>query len=204
MELTRMAGALTKQLCPRGQAILELICPWGEYYARNQRTIPPLLYADMAVQSGVNFDAFGLQFLFGPALDGMFVRDMFQVSACLDSFSKLGKPLHITAAQVPSDVNLPKLDGAGEEASLEGGMWRGPWTEQLQAEWLRRFIEVALSKPFVETVSWHCLADHPKQAVPNGGMLRADLTPKAAYKQLLTTRSELLGAPQRAGSDAAV
>ncbi len=198
MELTRMTAALTKQLSPRGMAVVELIHPWGEYYARNQRTIPPLLYADMAVQSGVNFDAFGLQFLFGPAVDGMYVRDLFQISACLDSFSKLGKPLHITAVQVPSDTTVVKGDAA-DGLPLDGGMWRQPWTEQIQAEWLRRFVEIALSKPFVETVSWHSLADHPRQDVPHGGLLRADHAPKAAYKQLLTLRSELLGTPPRGG-----
>ncbi len=203
MELTRMTGALTKQLSPRGTAIVELVYPWGEYYARNQRTIPPLLYADMVVQSGVNFDAFGLQFLFGPGVDGMYVRDMFQISATLDLFSKLGKPLHITAAQVPSEAAAGRGDAA-EGALPDGGAWRASWTEEIQAEWLRRFVEVALSKPFVETVSWHWLTDHAGHSIPHGGLLRADLAPKAAYKHLLSLRSELLGAGQRAGSDPAV
>ncbi len=34
------------------------------------RTIPPLLYADMVVQSGTNFDGIGLQFYFGLGDDG--------------------------------------------------------------------------------------------------------------------------------------
>ena len=102
MELTRMATSLVKQTLPRAVVIVDMVAPWGEYYARNQRTIPPLLYADMAVQSAVGFDAFGLQFHFGPGVDGMFVRDMFQISSQLDQFAKLGKPLHITAVQVPS------------------------------------------------------------------------------------------------------
>lgn len=204
MELTRMTAALTKQLSPRGMATLELVFPWGEYYARNQRTIPPLLYADMALQSGVNFDAFGLQFLFGPAIDGMYVRDMFQISAALDQFAKLGKPLHITAVQVPSDPPAARAETLAEGGSGDGGAWRGPWTEEIQAQWLRRFVEVAMSKPFVESISWHGLADHARQEVPHGGLLRADHTPKAAYKQLLTLRNELLGVPLRAGPDPAV
>ncbi len=208
MELTRMTAALTKQLCPRGTAILELVAPWGEYYARNQRTIPPLLYADMAVQSGVTFDAFGLQFNFGPGVDGMYVRDMFQISSALDLFAKLGRPLHITGVQVPSDTTVARSDSfeaqdktGGEGPILDGGTWHQPWNEEVQAEWLRRFVEVALSKPFVETVSWQSLADHSRQEVPHGGLLRADLAPKAAYRQLLTLRSELLGTPQKAAGE---
>ena len=96
MELTRMAAAVAKQTAPRSTVVIDVTAPWGEYYARNQRTIPPLLYADMVIQSGVDFDAFGIQFRFGPAVDGMFVRDMFQVSSLLDHFVKLSKPLHIT------------------------------------------------------------------------------------------------------------
>jgi hypothetical protein len=194
MELTRMSAALTKQLCPRGLAILELVAPWGEYYARNQRSIPPLLYADMAVQSGVNFDAFGLQFVFGPPADGKFLRDMFQISACLDQFSKFGKPIHITALQAPSaPVTVRGEDGA----TVGGGEWRGAWSEQIQAEWLRRFLEVALSKPYVESVSWSGLVDHARLESPNGGLVKVDVTPKAAYRQLLALRSEWLGTTQR-------
>jgi hypothetical protein len=192
MELTRMTAALTKQLSPRSTTIIDLAAPWGEYYARNQRTIPPLLYADMAVQSGVNFDAFGLQFHFGPGTDGMFVRDMFQISSLLDAFAKPGKPLHITAVQVPSDAVAGKnATGSPEAAPIDGGMWHQPWSEQTQSDWLRRFLEIALSKPFVETASWHTLADHRGQIVPHGGLLRADLTPKAAYERFVKTRTEI-------------
>jgi hypothetical protein len=194
MELTRMAAALTKQLCPRGVAILELVAPWGEYYARNQRTIPPLLYADMAVQSGVNFDAFGLQFQIGPGTDGMFVRDMFQISSVLDLFAKLGRPLHVTGVQVPSDTAIRTSGESTEGAQdLDGGEWHEPWNEQVQADWLRQFLEIALSKSFVETVSWHGLVDHGQQKVPHGGLLHGDLTPKAAYRELLSIRNELWG-----------
>ena len=102
MELTRVTTALVKQLAPRAQAIIDLTSPWGEYYARNQRTIPPMLYADMVVQSGIGFDGIGAQFLFGAPSDGMFVRDMFQISEKLDRLGNFGKPVHLTAVQVPS------------------------------------------------------------------------------------------------------
>ena len=201
MELTRMAAALTKQVSANSTAIVNLVAPWGEYYARNQRTIPPLLYADMAVQSGVNFDAFGLQFHFGPAVDGMFMRDMFQISSLLDMFAKLGKPLHVTAVGVPSDSPVTgAASRARGPAPAHGGHWHKPWSEQIQSEWLRSFCEIALSKPFVETVSWHELADHGQQIVPHGGLLNSDLTPKAAYDQVVKMRSELQGASKKNSS----
>ncbi len=203
MELTRMSAALTKQIAPQAIAIIDLVAPWGEYYARNQRTIPPLLYADMAVQSGINFDAFGLQFHFGPGVDGMFVRDMFQISAMLDLFSKLGRPLHITAVEVPSDTKIPPgKAGEDEHPAIDGGVWREPWTEQIQSEWARRFLDMALSKSFVESVSWHGLADCGGRPVPNGGLLHADLSPKPAYRQVVQLHSEIRGAAGPGGRGA--
>lgn len=191
MELTRMTAALAKQAAPRSTTIVNLIALWGEYYARNQRTIPPMLYAEMVVQSGVNFDAFGLQFFFGPAVDGMFVRDMFQVSAMLDQFAKMSKPVHVTAIQVPSEA---KAADPSAGAPLEGGTWHGPWSEQIQADWLREFATVALSKPFVDSIAWDSVCDYPGQTVPSGGLLRADLAPKRAFQQLTKVRAELTGA----------
>lgn len=188
MELTRMSAAIVKQTSPRAMAIVELVAPWGEYYARNQRAIPPLLYADMVCQNGVNFDAFGLQMYFGPAGDGSFVRDMFQISSILDTFARLGKPLHLTAVQVPSDASPAKTDGA---VALEGGFWRRSWAEDVQSEWLRHFVEVALSKPFVETIAWQSLSDGSPMPVLHGGLLKGDLTPKPAYHELIKLRSEL-------------
>ncbi|MFQ5414318.1 MAG: endo-1,4-beta-xylanase [Phycisphaerae bacterium] len=189
MELTRMAAALCRQASPRSGVVIDMVMPWGEYYARNQRTIPPALYADMVVQSGVNFDAFGLQFRFGRNEDGMFARDMFSISALLDQFGKVGKPLHITGVQVPS---APAGDDDGGTQSA-GGVWHEPWSESVQAAWLRQFLEIAMSKPFVERVSWGCLADAPKHGAPHDGVLRADLTPKPAFEALVKLRAELSG-----------
>lgn len=196
MELTRMAAALTKQMLPRGTAIIEIVAPWGEYYARNQRTIPPLLYADMTVQSGVNFDAFGLRFQFGKPEDGSYMRDLFQVSSLIDSFAKLGKPLHISAVQVPSEVPADGQKSAAR-GNAQAGSWRGAWSEDLQAEWLVHFLEIVLSKPFVETVTWHGLTDHQRHGVPNGGLLSSGMAPKAAYNRLQEMRSGIrsAGAP---------
>jgi hypothetical protein len=195
MELTRVAATLVKQLAPRATSMIDLTSPWGEYYSRNQRTIPPMLYADMAVQSGIAFDAFGTQFEFGPGIDGMFVRDMFQVSSMIDRIGSFGKPVHITAAQVPSTLDLAS-NGASMVA--DGGTWRQNWSEEVQAVWLKEFYHTAMSKPFVETITWRDLADESRTAVmPNGGLVRSDYTPKLAFRTLLDLRHNLLGAARK-------
>ena len=123
---------------------------------------------------------------------------MFQISSLLDLFAKLGKPLHISAVQVPSDI-VPAVspEGDGGEIVLDGGRWHEPWSEELQSEWLRQFLVAALSKPFVESVSWRSFTDLDDLSVPHGGLLRSDLAPKPAYHELVKLRNELLGSARR-------
>lgn len=197
MEVTRMATAVTKQLAPRAVTLIDLVAPWGEYYARNQRTIPPLLYADMMVQNGINFDAFGLQLFVGVNLDGMFVRDMFQMSTMLDRFANFGKPVHITAVQVPSHSTSDENDAwGGAFLPHDAGVWYDQWSEALQSRWLREFYNIALSKPFIDTINWRDLSDQDEHFLPHGGLLRTDLSPKLAYEQLCTIRAQIHGNSQ--------
>ncbi len=195
IELTRMSVSLAKQMSPRGTTLVEIVTPWGEYYAANQRTIPPLLYADMILQSGVPFDAFALRLQFGPGSQGTCLRDFFQISTMLDQFAKLGKPLHITAAEVPSQ---PPPKESLESGTFSGGSRSKPWSEEVQANWLENVVEVALSKPFVESVSWHNLTDYSGMQVPSGGLLRSDLTPKEAYKKFVALRPLVVPASTKA------
>ncbi|MFH1417509.1 MAG: hypothetical protein ABII12_04385 [Planctomycetota bacterium] len=186
MDLTRTTAALVKQMSPRSKAILGIVLPWGEYYAHDPKTIPPLLYAEMVVESGINFDAFGLDLRFGgddagegtDRLSRRYVRDMLHVSAMLDRFANLGKPLHVTATGVPSA-------GGGGPA----GCWGKAWTPDVQAEWVRNFYQIAFSKPQVDTVAWHTLAD--SEGGGGDGLLTQDLAPKPAWKTLLEFRKQL-------------
>lgn len=178
LELTRTSCLLVKQLAPKSSAIIGITLPWGEYYPADPRTIPPLLYAEMAVQNGIHFDAFGLEIRFGTGDPGHYVRDMLQVSALLDRFGGLGKPLHIIAAGVPS--------GGGNDSD---GCWRGKWSAETQAEWVKQFYRIALSKPFVETVTCLQLAD----ATDQDGLLDMDSVSKPAYQEVLSLKRELAG-----------
>lgn len=165
--------------------MIELILPWGEYYARNQRTIPPLMYADMAVQSGIKFDSFGVQMCMGVPVDGLYVRDLLQVSSLLDEFLGFGKTVHVTACQVPSDITADAWDAwNGKNIASQAGHWHTPWSPLLQAEWLQAFCRISISKPFVETLCWRDLADYEGHYIPHGGLCCNDLKPKLAYKEL--------------------
>ncbi|MCC7292694.1 MAG: hypothetical protein IT449_11605 [Phycisphaerales bacterium] len=174
MELTRMSAALIRRLAPAATVLIDIELPWGEYYASNPRSIPPALYAEMVSQSGVSFDGFGLRFSAGGSVG---LRDFFQISALLDRFSGFNKPLHVTALEAPSD---PPAAG--------GCFWHSPWDESTQGQWTRRFVEVAISKPFVEAVSYALWTD---AGASRGGLCRTDGKPKPALKSLQELRSAL-------------
>ncbi len=205
MELTRMSCSVVKKLAPQSVVLIDLVLPWGEYYARNQRTIPPMLYADMAVQSGIKFDAFGVQLYMGVPVDGFYVRDLMQISALLDEFVGFAMPLHVTGMQVPSDISADAWDAWGGKAPAgDAGHWHVVWGPRLQAEWLQAFCRIAISKPFVESLCWRDLADYEGHYLPHGGLCRNDMQPKTAFKELRNFRSYALAPEEPPGPEAGI
>ena len=194
MDLTRMAVMLVKKIHPAGRTLIEITHPFGEYYAHNTRSIPPLMYGEMLLQAGIPFDGFGLKLPMGDGAAGRCTRDLMQLSALLDRFSGLGKPVHITGAAVPSrpvaSANSNPGGAVGESSPSRAGYWHEPWSPEVQGRWLREFYEVALSKPFVESVSWTELADEGA-GLPNGGLLGEDFQPKAALHRHAELRDHL-------------
>jgi len=189
IEMTRSAALAAKRASHRSLVLIELSEPWGEYYALNQRTVPPLIYADMVGQSGVNFDGFGIKLRFGRGAGGMRARDLLELSSLLDRFGVFGKPVHLATVQVPSQPDPRNNNGRIGEA----GYWHGSWTEQIQADWLEQAYQIALSKPYVETITWQDLVDRDDGIIQNGGLLRKDLSPKPAFDRLCKLKTELVG-----------
>ncbi|MHB9069083.1 MAG: endo-1,4-beta-xylanase [Sedimentisphaerales bacterium] len=186
LEITRTACLAAREADNRSLKMIEVVYPWGEYYAYNSDTIPPLVYIDMVTQAGINYDALGLQMVFGKDAPGMHIRDMMQVSAMLDKFSPLPKPLHITAFGVP-DTN----DAENQQAET-AGLWYKPWSQTLQAKWIEDFCKVALSKPYVNTITYAALADNGGNAVVGNGLLTESFEPKKAFMSLAKLQHKLL------------
>lgn len=187
LEITRSAALAAKRAAHRGLILVELTELWGGYYAFNQRTVPPMIYADTLCQSGVNFDGFGLKLRFGRGAAGMRTRDLLDISCLLDRFANFGKPVHLTGVQVPS---LPDgRDGSGRIG--EAGSWHGAWSETTQAEWLEKFYRIGLSRPYVETITWQDLVDTEDAVLQQGGLLRPDLTPKPSFEMLMKLKKDL-------------
>jgi len=188
VEMTRSATMAAKKAAHRALILVEITEPWGEYYATNPRAIPPLVYADVICQSGVRFDGFGIKIRFGRGAGGMQTRDFLDISSLLDRFALFGKQVHLSSVGVPS---LPDpRDRIGNLGNP--GYWHEPWSEAVQAEWLRCLYSIALSKPFVETITWQDLLDDEESVLQNGGLLRKDYTQKPAFDALAHLKRELI------------
>jgi hypothetical protein len=74
------------------------------------------------------------------------------------------------------------------------GRWRKPWSSVVQSHWLEAMYKIALSKPFVESVTWHDLVDHQEMELPLSGLIGADMVPKSAFRRLVNFRRNLMGA----------
>jgi hypothetical protein len=173
LELTRAANMAVKSVDDRIRKIIEVDNPWGEYYASVNGSIPPLVYMDMVVQSGINFDAFGLNMNTGQTDCGAHRRDMMQISSLLDYIAPIAKPFFIGNVSVP----------AGEKEQ---------WTPSRQAQWLEQFYRIVLSKPFVEAVVYCSLADGGESEAVQSGLLTKDFEPKQAFESFKNIRQTIL------------
>lgn len=188
IELTRLLVSQVKTIIPNAKTLVTVTQPYGEYHAHGVTGVPPMLYAEMVAQSGVNFEAFGVEMEMGVPTNGGLTRDLFQVSSMLDKFSSIGRPVFLTGVGVP-DRNVPD-SGDRSDGKLnpsQAGQWKRPWDPALQAEWMEQVYKIALSKPYVESVAWGNLADI-NQSIPGGGLMDDMFKPKPVFQKVMEMR----------------
>lgn len=197
MDLSRMVAMQVKRVQPTATTMVGIRQPFGEYYSSNTRSIPPMMYADLLVQSALNFDAFAVELLIGQGRPGQYARDLMQVSNVLDQLAVFGKPLSLSTAAPSSPVTeamLPGVEG-NQGVDPDAGYWRRPWSPLVQAHWLEAVMQIALSKPYVESVAWRDLVDHPNIELPLSGLIAEDLQPKKAFGRAVQFHRDLWRRP---------
>ena len=95
----------------------------------------------------------------------------------LRKYTKFGRPLHISALTVPS------VDPSIRPPS-RFKLPYGSWDEAKQASYLDAAYTFFFAQPEIEGITWWCPVDGRLALVPNGGLLREDLSPKPAYYAL--------------------
>src|SRR5688572_6433081 len=188
IELTRLLISQVKSALPSAKTLVTITQPYGEYNARGTNSVPPMFYAEMVAQAGINFDAFGLEIETGVPTPGGYARDLFQVSCMLDRFSTIGRPVFLTSVSAPGRAGPDPSDRSeGKLDPSAAGRWRKPWDADLQALWIDGVYRLALSKPYVESIAWGNLADITP-TVPSGGLLYDMLKPKPAFVKIKELR----------------
>lgn len=195
LDLTRLCVMLVKKLHPSAKLQIELQQPWGEYLVTNKRSIPPYMYAEAVLTTGLPIDAIALRVQMGHAEPGLSTRDLMSLSAMLDRFAALEKPIFVNAIGAPSTSIAPKpfVPRVGAEATdpYEPGYWRTPWSESTQANWMTQAMSIICSKPYVQGVAWHELYDNVPNAsaeIPTGGLISQAGTPKPSLARLAEIR----------------
>ena len=135
---------------------------------------------------GVEYDAVALKIQMGVPLPGRSTRDLIALSALLDRFGKLDKPVSLSVLGAPA----APITAMGEDA-LEPGQWRRPWSPDQQALWASRAMALAAGKPYVKSICWQEIADGPAPCMPGGGLLNAQGQRRPAMASIIALREAL-------------
>ena len=171
LEITRSAFIAARN-GDNSQKLIQICDPWGSSESVSYDNIPPNVFLDMMIQQNIWFDALSIEMDMWDRHDYPAVRDLLQISAKLDSFAALGKPVFI------SDLKAPHT---ADETYY--GYWEKEWSEEVQAKWLELVYKIALSKPFVSGVSYASIVDG--EGTPKTGLLNSDYEPLKAYRKIL-------------------
>ncbi len=208
MDLTRICVHVVRKLHPQGKVQVEISRPWGEYHTHNRRSLPPSLYAEMLTQAGVQIDAFAVRLQMGAPERGLCARHLMSISAMLDRYAALDKPLAISAVGAPSapltEPATPPDDP--DELSPSPGRWRAPWSPGTQADWLSAVCSIALSKPYVQSVCWQSLSESSSRPeMVSGALVDASGAARPGVERLAELRGAVHAAavPARLASPAA-
>jgi hypothetical protein len=199
IDLTRICVLVVRKLHPRARVQVEIVQPWGGYHTSDRRSLPPMLYAEMLTQSGIPLDAFSLRVQMGSYKPGQDTRDLMAFSSMLDQYAMLDRPLSISGLGCPSG---PLSPSEHPEQYAQTGSWRGLWTDNAQADWLRAYASIALSKPYVEPVCWHELCDpNGASEMRTGGLLDRRMQPRPSMSRLHELRSSIMNGRMPEGFD---
>ncbi len=199
MDLTRLVVMVVRKLQPGAKVQVQIDQPWGEYFADSTRAVPPMMYAEMVAQAGVNPDLYALRIEMGQPEQGRSTRDMMAFSALLDRYAALERPLSVAALSAPS--RPPEPDMLGIDDQMDPGYWRQQWSPAAQVAWMTSAVAIAASKPFVHSVCWHELYEPAKASAnkydglidASGTQAKPALWRLAEIRQAVRSRQSPLG-----------
>ena len=87
-----------------------------------------------------------------------------------------------------TNVAVPSRNGPGSHHGDAAGVWHDKWDQRRQSEWIDQFYKIALSKPFVDSVTYSSLTDRKNSTITDSGLLTSQLEPKESFVTLKKLR----------------
>jgi hypothetical protein len=181
MALTYRMGEAARQVDPSLELVIGISQPWGEYMASADRTYSPFIFADHLIRSGLNLSGLNIELVMGVQGRGSYCRDLLETSRLLDLYALLGVPLQVTLGYPSSARPDPEAD---PELTAGAGVWRTGYNPAVQAEWAAAFGELALCKPYVQSVAWTHFSDRETHQFPACGLIDRQGRPAPALGAL--------------------
>jgi hypothetical protein len=190
MGLTFRLGEAARHVDPSLELVVGVSQPWGEQMAATDRTYSPFIFADHLIRSGLHLAGLNLELVMGIKGRGSYCRDLLETSRLLDLYALLGVPLSVTLGYPHS----ARVDPDGDpEMTADAGRWKTGFDPEAQADWSAAFGELALCKPFVQSVQWAHFSDQEPHQFPHCGLVDADGRPLPALAALGKLRDAHLG-----------
>ena len=176
-DLVRRAAVAVRGVRRNAPTLLEVTEPFGDGPLEASDPIGPWRWLASLISEGIHIDVLHVHLEVGEAGSGRSVRDLLQLSALLDRMLPLQK-------KVFAEIGAPSAPG-----DAGAGVWRSPWTPDVQASWATRALTIAMSKPHVELVAWHNLRDVEGGAA--FGAASSNLSPKPVMGRLAAFRRRI-------------
>lgn len=192
LRVARLVNELVGSLDSGTPRVVNNCCIWGDYatgIGRRATWLPgelppasdsPLPFLEHLIEREVPFEGIGLQYY----LPG---RDLMECADQLDRYLALGKDVWVTEMGTPG---LPLVDAKIETGQVTaGGGWRGPWSEALQADWVRMWYTIASSRRRVRALNYWDL-DDSRAFIEGAGLIDRSGRRKPAFDAVASVRAE--------------
>ncbi|HEX9659270.1 MAG TPA: endo-1,4-beta-xylanase [Rhodothermales bacterium] len=191
VEITKLACEVARDTAPNVHRLINNCCPFAEYVQMGkwkdldakypQRT--PWEFMKDLVDAGVDFTITGQQMYFP-------YRDLQDTIMLVERMQTFGRPVQLTEVGCSSGPSKRSVLDGSLTFTEEPHIWRRPWDEELQADWLEGLYTLGYSKPWIEAVNWYDFVDG-QAFIKNGGLLRSTQGErKAAFDRLLKLKKE--------------
>lgn len=174
---------------PQGNFGIALYQPTGEDFAKSGKVYSPFTFVEALLRNRIKLTSLGMTFHFGYQNYGSKLRDFLELSRILDLYSLVGFPVLLNIA-MPSQI--------GNDATATGPMQvdettlTQQWSEEYQAKWLDRLLQLSIGKMFVAGVNWPNWSDTLPHALPHVGLLDQQDQPKKLLSTYATFREKYL------------